>query len=393
MDYGKESLKLHLKKKGKLEVKSKVKLRNKDDLSIFYTPGVAEPCLKIKANEKDVYKYTIKGNSIAIVTDGSAVLGLGNIGPKAALPVMEGKAILFKEFGKVDAFPICLDTQDPDEIVDIVKKISPVFGGINLEDIAAPRCFEIERRLKEELDIPVFHDDQHGTAVITLAGLINALRVVGKRIENTKIVINGAGAAAIAITKILVCPETKIFVPLPGDVILCDRKGLIYEGRKEHMNPAKIEISRITNKENMKGELEDAMKGADIFIGVSVPGVVSKKMIRSMNEKPLVFAMANPIPEIMPQDAYEAGAAVVATGRSDFPNQLNNVLVFPGIFRGSLDAEAKDINDDMKIMAARTIANCVEKPTKDKIIPSVFEGVGLKVAKAVKKAAIESGAT
>jgi malate dehydrogenase (oxaloacetate-decarboxylating) len=392
MDYKKEALRLHEQLKGKLEIKSKVELENKDDLSIFYTPGVAEPCLKIEEHPEDVYKYTIKGNCIGIVTDGSAVLGLGNIGAKASLPVMEGKAILFKKFGNVDAFPICLETQDVDEIIDITKKISPVFGGINLEDISAPRCFKIEKRLKKELDIPVFHDDQHGTAVITLAGLINALRLVEKRIENTKIVINGAGSAAIAITKILVCPDTKIFVPKPKDVILCDTRGIIYEGREEHMNPAKEEISKITNKEKLKGNLAKAMEGADIFIGVSAPNVVSKEMVKSMNEKPIIFAMANPDPEILPKDAYDAGAAVVATGRSDFPNQLNNVLVFPGIFRGALDAKAKEINDDMKIMAARTIANCVEKPRKEKIIPSVFEDVGMKVADAVKKAAIESGA-
>jgi len=390
MDYKKEALKRHEKEKGKLEIKSKVPLENRDDLSIYYTPGVAEPCLKIKENENEIYKYTIKGNCIAIVTDGSAVLGLGNIGAKAALPVMEGKAILFKKFGNVDAFPICLETQDIEEIVNIVKKISPVFGGINLEDISAPRCFKIEEELKRELDIPVFHDDQHGTAVVTLAGLINALKLVGKDINDVKIVINGAGSAGIAIAKLLLYPKKKN-ISTPKDVILCDSVGLIYEGRKEHMNFAKEEISKITNKNKLKGKLSDAIKDADVFIGVSVPNVLSKKMVKDMNEKPIIFAMANPDPEILPKDAYDAGAAVVATGRSDFPNQLNNVLVFPGIFRGALDAKAKEINEEMKLSAAYAIANCVKKVTKEKIIPNVFENVGEVVADAVKKAALDSG--
>jgi len=390
MDYKKEALIQHEKYKGKLEIKSKVALKTIDDMSIHYTPGVAEPCLRIEKDPELLYKYTIKGNCIAVVTDGSAVLGLGNIGAKAALPVMEGKAILFKEFGNVDAFPICIESQDVDEIVNIVKKISPVFGGINLEDISAPRCFEIEERLKKELDIFIFHDDQHGTAVITLAGLINALKLTGKKMSDMKIVINGAGSAGIAITKLMLYQKER-GMPVPKDIILCDSKGLIYEGRTDGMNPEKDKMAKLTNREKLKGSLADAMGGADVFIGVSVANVVSKDMVRSMNKKPIIFAMANPDPEILPKDAYEAGATVVATGRSDFPNQLNNVLVFPGVFRGALDARAREINEYMKLAAALAIANSVKKITKDKIIPGVFENVGLIVAEAVKKAAIESG--
>ena len=390
MDYKKEALIQHEKYKGKLEIKSKVALKTIDDMSIHYTPGVAEPCLRIEKDPELLYKYTIKGNCIAVVTDGSAVLGLGNIGAKAALPVMEGKAILFKEFGNVDAFPICIESQDVDEIVNIVKKISPVFGGINLEDISAPRCFEIEERLKKELDIFIFHDDQHGTAVITLAGLINALKLTGKKMSDMKIVINGAGSAGIAITKLMLYQKER-GMPVPKDIILCDSKGLIYEGRTDGMNPEKDKMAKLTNREKLKGSLADAMRGADVFIGVSVANVVSKDMVRSMNKKPIIFAMANPDPEILPKDAYEAGATVVATGRSDFPNQLNNVLVFPGVFRGALDARAREINEYMKLAAALAIANSVKKITKDKIIPGVFENVGLIVAEAVKKAAIESG--
>ncbi|MEM4347696.1 MAG: NADP-dependent malic enzyme [Candidatus Altiarchaeota archaeon] len=390
-DYKKEALKLHEKYGGKLRIESKVPLETIDDMSIYYTPGVAEPCLKIKENPKELYRYTIKKNCIAVVTDGSAVLGLGNIGARAALPVMEGKCALFKKFGNVDAFPICIETQDVDEIVNIVKKISPVFGGINLEDISAPRCFEIEERLKRELDIFVFHDDQHGTAIVTLAGLINALKFTKKKMSDVKVVISGAGSAGIAITKLLLYQKER-GLEIPRDIILCDTKGTIYDGRKEGMNLEKEKIAKLTNKEKIKGSLVDAMKEADVFIGVSVGGIVSKEMVRSMNPDPIIFAMANPDPEILPKDAYSAGAAVVATGRSDFPNQLNNVLVFPGVFRGALDAKAKEINDDMKLAAAFAIANSVKKVSKEKIIPSVFENVAKKVAGAVKKAAIISKA-
>ncbi|MEM2918147.1 MAG: NADP-dependent malic enzyme [Candidatus Altiarchaeota archaeon] len=390
-DYKKEALKLHEKYGGKLRIESKVPLETIDDMSIYYTPGVAEPCLKIKENPKELYRYTIKKNCIAVVTDGSAVLGLGNIGARAALPVMEGKCALFKKFGNVDAFPICIETQDVDEIVNIVKKISPVFGGINLEDISAPRCFEIEERLKRELDIFVFHDDQHGTAIVTLAGLINALKFTKKKMSDVKVVISGAGSAGIAITKLLLYQKER-GLEIPRDIILCDTKGTIYDGRKEGMNLEKEKIAKLTNKEKIKGSLVDAMKESDVFIGVSVGGIVSKEMVRSMNPDPIIFAMANPDPEILPKDAYSAGAAVVATGRSDFPNQLNNVLVFPGVFRGALDAKAKEINDDMKLAAAFAIANSVKKVSKEKIIPSVFENVAKKVAGAVKKAAIISKA-
>jgi malate dehydrogenase (oxaloacetate-decarboxylating) len=375
----KEALKLHKAKKGKIEIKSKVPLKTKKDLSLAYTPGVAYPCLEIKEYRENVYKYTSKGNTVAIVTDGSAVLGLGNIGPYAALPVMEGKAILFKKFGDIDAIPLCLDTQDVEEIIDIVKKISPGFGGINLEDISAPRCFLIEKRLCEDLDIPVFHDDQDGTAIVVLAALTNALKIVNKKIENVKIVINGAGAAGIAITKILYKAGAK-------NIFLCDREGIIYRGRKRNMNFAKEEILNYICGDK-KGTLKDAMKGSDVFIGVSGPNLVSKEMVKSMNKYPIVFAMSNPIPEIMPDEAKQAGAYIVGTGRSDFPNQINNLLAFPGIFRGAFDGKAKKITEKMKISASYAIANYIpeKKLSPDYIIPSALDkNVAKVVANAVK---------
>jgi len=391
MDYDKEAIKMHKEKKGKIEVVSKVELKNKDDMSIAYTPGVAEPCREIAKDKEKVYDYTAKGNMVAIVTDGSAVLGLGNIGAEASLPVMEGKAILFKEFGDVDAFPICLDTQDTEEIVMAVKQIAPVFGGINLEDISAPRCFEIEERLKKELDIPVFHDDQHGTAIVTLAALINALKITGKKKEEIKIVISGAGAAGIAVAKILLNYGVE-------DIVLVDSKGAIYSCR-DHLNFAKEEISIITNskcghtefqdsercKTCARGNLKDSIKGRDVFIGVSAPGIVDKDMIKSMNKDPIIFAMANPIPEIMPDEAKKGGAKIVATGRSDFPNQINNVLAFPSIFRGVLDARSKEITEEMKVKAAEALADSVKDLKEDKIIPNVFdEGYKEAIIKAVK---------
>ena len=386
LNYYEESLKLHEKNKGKIEVVSKIKIGTRDDLSLAYTPGVSEPCKKIHENEDDVYKYTSKGNMVAVITDGSAVLGLGDIGPKAALPVMEGKSILFKEFGNVDAFPICLNTKDPDEIVQIVKMISPGLGGINLEDISSPRCFEIEERLKKELDIPVFHDDQHGTAIVVLGGLINALRVVNKNIEDVKIVINGAGAAGIAISKLLTIAGAK-------DIILCDRTGAIYEDR-EGLNGIKKIFSRETNPRNIKGQLKDAMIGSDVFIGVSSGGIVNSEMIKSMNNDSIILAMANPIPEIMPDEAKNAGAKVVGTGRSDFANQINNVLVFPGLFRGALDVRAKEINDEMKLAAAYAIAGYIDDKdlNEEHIIPDVLDKrVAQVVAEAVKDAARKTG--
>ena len=386
LNYYEESLKLHEKNKGKIEVVSKIKIGTRDDLSLAYTPGVSEPCKKIHENEDDVYKYTSKGNMVAVITDGSAVLGLGDIGPKAALPVMEGKSILFKEFGNVDAFPICLNTKDPDEIVQIVKMISPGLGGINLEDISSPRCFEIEERLKKELDIPVFHDDQHGTAIVVLGGLINALRVVNKNIEDVKIVINGAGAAGIAISKLLTIAGAK-------DIILCDRTGAIYEDR-EGLNGIKKILSRETNPRNIKGQLKDAMIGSDVFIGVSSGGIVNSEMIKSMNDDSIILAMANPIPEIMPDEAKNAGAKVVGTGRSDFANQINNVLVFPGLFRGALDVRAKEINDEMKLAAAYAIAGYIDDKdlNEEHIIPDVLDKrVAQVVAEAVKDAARKTG--
>lgn len=386
MNYSELSLKLHEEKKGKIEVVSKVKVETRDDLSTTYTPGVAEPCRQIHKNKENVYRYTAKGNLVAIVTDGSAVLGLGDIGPEAAMPVMEGKAILFKEFANVDAFPICVATKDVDEIVETIKRISPGFGGINLEDIAAPKCVEIERRLKEELDIPVFHDDQHGTAIVVAAGLINALKIVDKEFEDIRVVINGAGAAATAIVKILLTLGVK-------DITLCDSKGIVHKGNPAN-NWLKEEMAQLINKENRKGTLRDAMIGADVFIGVSVGNVVDADMIKSMNKDPIVFAMANPIPEIFPDEAKRAGARVVGSGRSDFANQINNVVAFPGIFRGALDARATDINDEMNIAAAYAIANMVkdEELNEDYIIPSALDkNIAFEVAKAVERAARKTG--
>ncbi|PPK81339.1 malate dehydrogenase (oxaloacetate-decarboxylating) [Lacrimispora xylanisolvens] len=386
MDYNKLALELHEKNKGKIEVISKVSVKCREDLSTAYTPGVAEPCRKIRDDKSEVYRYTAKGNLVAVVTDGTAVLGLGDIGPEAAMPVMEGKSILFKEFGGVDAFPICLDTKDTEEIIKTVRYLAPGFGGINLEDISAPRCFEIERRLKEELDIPVFHDDQHGTAIVVSAGIINALKVVGKKIDEVKAVINGAGSAGISICKLLLSIGMK-------DVILVDKKGALAEG-EEWMNDAQKMMAQVTNPENKHGELKDIMEGRDIFIGVSAPGIVTSQMVASMAKDPIVFAMANPTPEIMPDEAKEGGARIIATGRSDFPNQINNVLVFPGIFRGALDAKATDITEEMKIAAAYAIAGIIkeEELTEEYIIPGAFdERVAAAVAEAVKQKAEEQG--
>ncbi|EOD00316.1 NADP-dependent malic enzyme [Caldisalinibacter kiritimatiensis] len=386
MDYRQQSLKIHEEKKGKVEVTSKVKVENKDDLSIAYTPGVAEPCRKIHENPAEVYKYTSKGNLVAVVTDGSAVLGLGNIGPQAAMPVMEGKAILFKEFADIDAFPICLNAQNIDEIVNTVKTIAPTFGGINLEDISAPRCFEIEKKLKEELDIPVFHDDQHGTAIVVTAGLINSLKLVDKNISNIKVVVNGAGSAGIAIVKMLLNLGAK-------NILVCDKQGILYKGNCN--NPYQEEIVEIVNKDSKKGTLEDALVDADVFIGVSAGNIVSQDMIKSMNNDPIVFAMANPIPEIMPDLAKEAGARVVGSGRSDFPNQINNVLAFPGIFKGALKVKAKEINEEMKLAAAYAIANIIEKNElkEDYVVPAPLDKrVVPKIAEAVAEAAKKTGA-
>ena len=381
------ALELHQLHKGKMETVSKVPLNNNEDLSLAYSPGVAEPCLEIVKEPSSVYDYTIKGNLVAVVTDGSAVLGLGNIGPQAALPVMEGKALLLKQFADIDAFPICLDTQDVDEIIHIVKMISPTFGGINLEDISAPRCFEIERRLREECNIPVFHDDQHGTAIVVGAGLLNSLKVVNKKMNEIKIVVNGAGAAGISIVNLLI----KIGF---NHIVLCDSKGIIYKGRPEGMNTAKDAIAEVTNLSHTQGSLLDAMSGADVFIGVSVGNILTREMISCMNEDPIVFAMANPTPEIMPDIAKEFGVRIIATGRSDFPNQVNNVLVFPGIFRGALDVRATDINETMKLAATYAIASLIDTAdlTEDYIIPNAFDkNVAKAVAEAVSKAAVETG--
>lgn len=388
MDYNSLSLKMHEEHKGKVEVVSKVAVKNRDDLSTAYTPGVAEPCRKIRDNKADVYKYTCKGNMVAVVSDGTAVLGLGDIGPEAAIPVMEGKSILFKEFGGVDAFPICLDTKDVDEIVETVKRIAPVFGGINLEDISAPRCFEIEKRLKEELDIPVFHDDQHGTAIVVSAGLINALKLVGKPFDEANVVINGAGSAGISICKLLL--QLGI-----GNVVLVDRQGALCPGQ-DWMNPAQAEMAEITNKDRQTGSLAEIMKGKDVFVGVSAPNIVTAEMVASMAADPIVFAMANPTPEIMPEEAAKGGVRVMATGRSDYPNQINNVLVFPGIFRGALDAKATGITEEMKMAAAKAIASIVtdDEFKEDYIIPGAFdERVAKVVAKAVADEAIKLGIT
>ncbi|MCY6957754.1 NAD(P)-dependent malic enzyme [Clostridium brassicae] len=386
MNYNEISLKLHEENKGKVEVISKISVKNRDDLSIAYTPGVAEPCKKIYEDNDNVYKYTSKGNLVAVVSDGTAVLGLGDIGPEAAMPVMEGKAILFKEFSGIDAFPICLDTKDVDEIVKTVKYLAPTFGGINLEDISAPRCFEIERRLKEELNIPVFHDDQHGTAIVVLAGLLNALKVVNKNLEQGKIVINGAGSAGISICKLLLLAGAK-------NIVVCDKKGALVEGA-EWMNGEQKKIAKHTNRNFEKGTIKEIIKEKDVFIGVSGPNVLNADMVSTMNNDSIVFAMANPSPEIMPNEAKRGGARVVATGRSDFPNQINNVLVFPGIFRGALDARASDITEEMKIAAAKAIASIVtdEELNEDYIIPDAFnKKVVLAVSKEVEKAARKIG--
>ena len=382
-----EALRLHREKRGKLTMQSKVPVESAYDLSLAYSPGVAEPCREIHKDPGVIYDYTMKGNLVAVVTDGTAVLGLGNIGPGAALPVMEGKAVLFKSFAGVDAIPICLDTTEIDKIVETVKFMSPTFGGVNLEDIAAPNCFIIEERLKKELDIPVFHDDQHGTAIVTLAGLINALKVVGKKMEEIRVVANGAGAAGIAIIQMLLNMGVR-------DVVMCDSKGAIYKGRPYGMNPVKEKVAEMTNHRMLRGELADVMKGADVFIGVSVAGAVTPEMVRSMNKDPIIFAMANPVPEIMPEEAKQAGAKVVGTGRSDFPNQVNNVLAFPGIFRGALDVRAKAINEEMKIAATHGIASLIEEHelNPDYVIPAPFDPrVAPKVAMEVAKAAMETG--
>lgn len=386
MDYRKEALRLHREWKGKIEVISKVQVTNRQELSLAYTPGVAEPCLAIHGDVNLSYELTRRWNLVAVVTDGTAVLGLGDIGPEAGMPVMEGKCVLFKTFADVDAFPLCIRTKDIDEIVKTIKLLSGSFGGINLEDISAPRCFEIERRLKQECDIPIFHDDQHGTAVVTLAAMINALKLVKKDIRDIEVVVNGSGAAGIAVTRLLMAMGLR-------KVILCDTKGAIYEGR-DNLYAEKAEMAKISNTEKKKGRLEDVIVGADIFIGVSTAGILTREMVRSMAKEPIIFAMANPTPEIMPDEAKEAGAAVVGTGRSDFPNQINNVLAFPGIFRGALDVRARDINDEMKIAAACAIADLVsdEELNPGYVIPASFDTrVAKRVAEAVACAAVKSG--
>ena len=387
MDYAKESLRLHKEWKGKLEVVTRVPVANKDDLSLAYTPGVAQPCLEIQKNIDASYELTRRWNMCLVVTDGSAVLGLGDIGPEAGMPVMEGKCVLFKAFGDVDAFPLCIKSHDVDEIVNTIYLISGSFGGVNLEDISAPRCFEIEKKLKEKCDIPIFHDDQHGTAIITLAGLTNALKVVGKKKEEVHVVMNGAGAAAISIARLLLKAGIK-------NITLCDRKGAIYEGRPEGMNPVKDEMSKVTNLEHKAGSLADMLKGADVFIGVSAPGAVTVDMVKTMAKDAIIFACANPTPEIFPDDAKAGGAKVIATGRSDYPNQINNVLAFPGVFRGAFDVRAKDINDEMKIAAAEALVGLItdEELSPDYIIPKAFDKrVGPAVAKAVAEAAKKTG--
>ena len=386
MDKKEFALKQHEEWAGKIEVVSRCSVTNKEELSVAYTPGVAEPCLEIQKDVDLSYKYTRRHNLVAVITDGTAVLGLGDIGPEAGMPVMEGKCALFKAFADVDAFPLCIKSKDVDEIVNTVRLLSGSFGGVNLEDISAPRCFEIERKLKEVCDIPIFHDDQHGTAVVVLAAMMNALKLVKKDIRDIKVVTSGAGAAGIAIIKLLVSMGLK-------NVIMCDRTGAIYEGR-EGLNSEKLEMAKITNRNLEKGSLKDVIKGADVFIGVSAPGTVTKEMVKSMAENPILFPMANPVPEINPIDAKEAGAAVVGTGRSDYPNQINNVLAFPGIFRGALDVRARDINDEMKVAAAKAIAGLVsdEELNAEYIIPNAFDKrVGKAVSEAVKKAAIETG--
>ena len=387
MDYAKESLRLHGEWKGKIEVVTRVPVENKDDLSLAYTPGVAQPCLEIQKDVDKSYDLTRRWNMCLVVTDGSAVLGLGNIGPEAGMPVMEGKCVLFKAFGDVDAFPLCSKSNDVDEIVNTIYLISGSFGGVNLEDISAPRCFEIEKKLKEKCDIPIFHDDQHGTAIITLAGLTNALKVVGKKKEDVRIIMNGAGAAAISIARLLLTAGFK-------DITLCDRKGAIYEVRPEGMNPVKDEMAKVTNLAKKSGSLADMLVGADVFIGVSAPGAVTTEMVKTMNKDAVVFACANPTPEIFPDDAKAGGAKVVSTGRSDFPNQINNVLAFPGIFRGAFDVRAKEINDEMKLAASEALANLItdEELSPEYIIPKAFDKrVGPAVAKAVAEAAKRTG--
>ncbi len=385
-DLKQRAIDLHKKYVGKISVESKMKVNNADSLSLAYTPGVAEPCKEIAQDKEKVYTYTAKGNLVAVVSDGTAVLGLGDIGPEAAMPVMEGKAVLFKNFAGVDAFPICVNTKDPEEIVQLVKFLEPTFGGINLEDISAPRCFEIEKRLKQELDIPVFHDDQHGTAIVVLAGLLNALKLTGKKLGEIRLVLNGSGSAGIAITKLLMDAGLK-------NVIMCDIKGIIHRDA-DWLNPAQRQMSLITNKDNLKGTLEDAIEGADVFIGVSAAGVLKKEMVQKMADKAIVFAMANPVPEIMPDEALAAGAFVVATGRSDFANQINNVLAFPGIFRGALDVRATEISEGMKLAAAHAIAELIKEAELrvDYIIPEPFDiRVAPAVASAVAKAAVDEG--
>ncbi len=382
-----QSLELHKQWKGKIQVTSRVSVKTSEDLSLAYTPGVAQPCLEIQKDINKSYEYTNRWNSCLVVTDGTAVLGLGDIGPEAGMPVMEGKCVLFKEFGNVDAFPLCIKSKEVDDIVNTIYLISGSFGGVNLEDISAPRCFEIEKRLKEKCDIPIFHDDQHGTAVITLAGLTNALRLVGKKKEDIRLVINGAGAAAISITRLLLTAGIH-------NITLCDRTGAIYEGREKGMNPVKDEIAKVTNPEHLSGSLADAVKGADAFIGVSAPGILTTDMVKTMAKDAIIFACANPTPEIFPDDAKAGGARVIATGRSDYPNQINNVLAFPGIFRGAFDVRAKDINDEMKLAAARALAGLIsdEELSEEYIIPAAFDPrVGLTVASAVAKAARDSG--
>ena len=387
MDYAKESLRLHYEWKGKLEVTPRAAVDSKDALSLAYTPGVAQPCLEIQKDVNKSYELTRRWNTVAVVTDGTAVLGLGDIGPEAGMPVMEGKCVLFKAFGDVDAIPLCIRSKDVDEIVNTVALLAGSFGGVNLEDIAAPRCFEIEKKLKERCDIPIFHDDQHGTAVITLAGLTNALKVVNKKMDEIKVVINGAGAAAIAIGKLLLSAGVK-------DLTLCDRSGAVYEGRPKGMNPIKDEMAKVTNLSKKAGSLADMLVGADVFIGVSAPGAVTTEMVKTMNRDAIIFACANPTPEIFPDDAKAGGAKVISTGRSDFPNQINNVLAFPGIFRGALDARASDINDAMKIAAAKALAGLIsdEELNADYLIPAAFDPrVKDAVANAVKQAAYDSG--
>ena len=387
MDLNQEALQLHSDNKGKIEVVSKTRIKDMHDLAVVYTPGVAEPCRKINEDISRVYEYTTKGNMVAVVSDGTAVLGLGDIGAEAAIPVMEGKAVLFKYFAGVDAFPICLSTKDTQKIIETVTLIAPVFGGINLEDISAPRCFKIERRLKETLDIPVFHDDQHGTAVVVLSGLVNALKLAHKNIEDVKIVVNGAGASAIAVSKFLLSAGA-------CHLILCDSKGIVYEGRTENMNPAKQEMARITNQDQLKGQLADAFVDADVFIGLSGPKLVTKEMVSSMASDPIIFAMANPTPEILPDEAKAGGARIIATGRSDFPNQVNNCLGFPAIFKGALKVRASDINEQMKLAAAHAISSVIPESelTETNFIPNVFHPEVMdKEAEAVAQAARDTG--